>query len=70
MMTLATLLFGFMAVITLVGAGFEEVRARIRSDGTPSPLSGLTAGDGIMIALYFAAILPGFVSIIHLVLTD
>lgn len=69
MMNWATLLLGFIAVVALVGVAFDEVRARIRNDGTPSPLSGMTKGDAVMTVLFFAPILIGFASAIQYVLT-
>lgn len=69
MMNWATLLFGFIAVAALVGVTLDEVRARIRNDGTPSPLSGMTKGDAVLTFLFFAPILIAFARAIQFVLT-
>lgn len=69
MINWATLLFGFLAVVALVGLAFDEVRARITRPGAPSPLSGMTAGDAAMAVLFFAPILLAFYGTIQYVLT-
>lgn len=69
MMNWAYLFFGLLTVVAVVGVALDEVRARITNPGKPSPLSGMSFGDALLIALFVVPSLLGIVPIIHSVLT-
>jgi len=64
------LLFGLLTVGTIAAVVLDDVRWRITQPDRPSPLSGLTFGDALLIALYVVPIMLGIVPLIHLVLTN
>ena len=70
MMTWASLIVGLLTVVGLLCMVLDDARARITQPGKPSPLSGMSFGDVLMIGLYVVPILLGIGSVIHLVLTE
>lgn len=61
MTNLASLIFGLLAVVALVGLATDEVRARIADPGRPSPLSGMRFSDILFLLPYFATVVSGLV---------
>jgi len=70
MMNWVYLIFGLLTVGTFAVVVLDDVRARITQPDQPSPLSGLTFGDALLIGLYVLPIALGIVPLIHLVLTS
>lgn len=65
----ATLLFGLLTVATIFFMVADEVRVRLTRPGQPGPLTGISKGDAIVIALYVLPIMLATFRAIRIVLT-